>query len=163
MSRIQSPVDYEYGGKYRFVLRQDLVVNIKKGLQGFHILRDGKTAWAMLDCDTLTIFAGYAFDGCSPAWRIFGRWYGTPTPPCAVAAAAVHDCLRGYMRLACIGITRQDTDAIFYNMLKEAGFRASEVYHGAVAGPLGGIYLRLTGNRPSEANCKCHGNYTLDP
>lgn len=157
MTSILSHVEYRYGGKYRFVLTQDLVVDLNKGLKGYHILRDGKTSWAILDRDQLTIFAGYAFDGCSPAWRFFGRWYGTPTPPAAVAAACVHDCLRGYLGLGCISYDRKATDDVFFDMLKTAGFKPAEIYHGAVAGPLGSLYLKLTGNRPSRANCKCHG------
>lgn len=157
MTSILSELSYQYGGRYRFVLTGDLVVDLNKGLRGYHILRDKETTWAILDRDQLTIFAGYAFDGCSPAFRVGGRWFGTPTPREAVAAAAVHDCLRGYLNLPCLDYTREDTDDVFHDMLKEAGFAFGDVYHGAVAGFWGDLYLKLTGNRPSEASCGCHG------
>lgn len=156
MTRVLSELRYDEGGRYRFVLTSDLVVHLNKGLRGNHVLRDGDTDWATLRGDTLTIFSGYAFDGCSPAWRVFGRWFGTPTPHNAVAAAAVHDCLRGYLGLPCLHYTRQDTDDVFWDMLKEAGFAMGDVYHGAVAGPIGSLYLRLTAARPNRATCKCH-------
>ena len=163
MTRILSELSYQSGGKYRFVLTGDLIVDLDKGLRGFHVLRDKDTTWAILDRDQLTIRAGYAFDGCSPAGKVFGRWFGTPTPRNAVAAAAVHDCLRGYLKLPCIGYTRKDTDDIFHDMLKTAGFPLGGVYHGAVAGPWGDLYMRLTGNRPSSANCKCHPLHRSPP
>lgn len=163
MTTVRTPVEYRYGGKYRFQLTADLVVDLNKGLRGYHILRDGATSWAILDRDKLTIFAGYAFDGCSPAWKILGKWYGTPTPRRAVAAAAVHDCLRGYLGLGCVGYTRKDTDDIFFDMLQAEGFLGSEIYHGAVAGFCGSLYIRLTAARPSKANCKCHGDHHRAP
>jgi len=156
MTRILSELRYTQGGKYRFVLTGDLVVHLNKGLRGDHIFRDGDTDWASLRGDTLTILAGYAFDGCSPAWQIFGRWFGTPTPHSAVAACAVHDCLRGYMGLLCVEYTRKDTDDIFFDMLKEAGFPVGSVYHSAVAGFWGNLYIQLTAARPQKESCKCH-------
>ncbi len=156
MTRILSELRYTSGGRYRFCLTADLAVDLGLGLNGNHVLRDGETDWAILRGDILTIFEGYAFDGCSPAWQIFGRWFGTPTPRKAVAAAAVHDCLRGYLGLDCLHYTRKDTDDVFWNMLKAEGFPMGGVYHGAVAGPIGSLYIRLTAARPNKANCKCH-------
>ncbi len=152
---IQGP-KYNYGGKYRFTLTQDLVVYLNKGWRGRHVLRDDDTEWATLVDDTLTILAGYSCDGCSPAIQLFGHWFGTPTPPNAVTACFVHDVLRGYLGLPCLSYTRKDTDDVFYDILKEAGFKMGEVYHGAVAGFWGSLYIRLTSARPNHSNCKCH-------
>ena len=153
---IRSELSYDYGGRYRFVLTADLVVDLKRGMRGFHILQDGGTTWAQLDGDILTIFAGYAFDGCSPAIRIFGKWIGTPTPRRAVAAAAVHDTLRNYLHLPCITYNLKDTDEIFYNLLRECRFDFEDIYHGAVAGFCGRLYHLITASRPTAARCKCH-------
>ena len=156
MTRVLSELRYQYGGKYRFELLADLVVDIDLGLSGRHALCDGDKQWASLDGDRLTILKGYAFDGCSPAMRLFGKWHGTPTPRNAVAAAAVHDCLRGYLGLDCTDYTRAATDDVFYNMLRDAGFPLGGVYHGAVAGFLGNLYIKLTAARPKTANCDTH-------
>ena len=153
---LRSELRYDYGGRYRFVLTDDLVVDLRKGMRGFHLLQDSGTTWATLDGDLLTIHAGYAFDGCSPAVRLFGKWLGTPTPPRAVAAAAVHDLLRSYLHLPCITYDLKDTDDIFYNLLHQADFDFEDIYHGAVAGPFGKLYHRLTRSRPTAARCKCH-------
>jgi hypothetical protein len=160
--RILSDLRYQYGGKYRFQLTGDLVVYLNKGWQGHHDLCDGETTWAILDDDKLTIMAGYSFDGCSPSIRMFGRWFGTPTPKKAVAASAVHDALRGYMGIKCLSYTRKDTDDVFFDMLKLSGFALGSVYHGAVAGPIGSLYSRLTSARPNNARCSCH-TCMMDP
>jgi hypothetical protein len=156
MTKVLSDLRYDCGGRYRFVLSGDYVVGLGLGLKGYHELVDGRTVWATLEDDKLTIMAGYAFDGCSPAWRVLGKWYGTPTPRKAVGPAAVHDCLRGYMKLACLRITRKNTDDVFWNMLKAEGFQLGDVYHGAVSGPLGDVYSYFTAARPSKASCACH-------
>lgn len=154
MTRLLSEPSYAYGGKYRFTLTSDLVVRLDRGFRGYHELCDGGKTWAILDGDKLTIMAGYAFDGCSPAVRVFGRWVGTPTPRKAVAAAA-HDCLRGYMGLPCLPYDRKTTDEVFYDMLDAEGFEGRDIYHGAVAGFWGSTFIWLT-RGPSTANCKCH-------
>ncbi len=155
MTRVLSTPVYQYGGKYRFKLLADLTVDIDLGLSGKHALYDGDRQWAMLDGDRLTIFKEYSFDGCSPSIRVFGRWFGTPTPKAAVVAAAVHDCLRGYLGLPCLDYTREDSDDVFYNLLRDAGFPLEGVYHGAVAGFWGSLYVKLTAARPNKARCVC--------
>lgn len=156
MSRVLSDLCYTEGGRYRFVLTANLRVNLKLGLRGFHVLQDRGTTRATLDDDTLEIRKGYAFDGCSPAYRVFGKWVGVPTPDSAVAASAVHDCLRGFLHLPCLRYSLEDTDAVFKAVLEEEGFDHSELYHAAVAGPLGRAYHRLTSAKQSDAKCRHH-------
>ena len=147
---------YRFGGKHRFVLVEDWKVDLQMGLRGYHELRDNDSLWAVLHDDLLTVMAGYACDGCSPAWRVFGRWYGTPTPPGAIGPAIVHDVLRGYLGLPCLKYDRKFTDDVFYNLLKRSGFEWGDVYHGAVAGFWGNVYIKMTAARPSSAVCACH-------
>lgn len=155
MTHLLSEVQYDQGSEYRFKLTGDLVVYLNKGLRGFHELKNNGTVWAILNNDKLTILAGYAFDGCSPAWRFLGRWYGTPTPRAVVPAAAVHDCLRQFMGVKCLGYDRKLTDDIFHDMLREAGFPATSIYHGAVAGFWGSLFIKLT-RKNSDAHCGKH-------
>ncbi len=157
MKRILSPVIYRRGGKHSFTLEGDLMVNLHKGYCGNHVLMDGGRVWAVLRGDILTIKAGYAFDGCSPAILFLGVWAGTPTPEAIVPAAAVHDVLRGYMKLPCVPFTRKDSDDIFYDMLREARFPLANEYHGVVSGVFGNLYIRMTAARPSAAKCGCCG------
>lgn len=133
-----------YGGKYRFVLTADFTVDLNKGWSGYHDFRDGDRRLAILDGDKLTIFAGYAFDGCSPAFSIAGYWFGTPTPPATVGPALVHDVLRQFMGLECAPYTRKDTDDIFYDLMVANKFPLAMEYHGAVSGLAGTIFIKLT-------------------
>ncbi len=156
MRRIQSALRYTEGGRYRFTLDADLIVDLRLHLRGFHVLQDRGRTFAVLDDDQLTIRKGFAFDGCSPAFRIAGRWFGVPTPPSAVAAAATHDCLRGYLRLPCLCYSIGDTDDVFHSILEEQGCKLGDLYHAAVAGWPGRLYYRLTALGPSSARCRCH-------
>lgn len=156
MSKLLLFPEYVEGGTYRFVFTSRLIVDLELGLKGSHSLCDGDHEWATLNGDILTILPGYAFDGCSPAIRLFGRWYGTPTPHKAVPAAGVHDALRGYLGLPCLAYTRKDTDDVFWDLLKDQGFPLGSIYHAAVAGPIGSLYIWLTASRPNLANCKSH-------
>lgn len=155
MSLILSEVNYDYGGEYRFVLTSDLVVYLNKGIEGYHELVSDEIVRAVIKKDKLTILSGYAFDGASPAWRIFGTWYGTPTPRPVVPAAAVHDCLRQFMGLKCLGYSRKDTDDIFYSIMEEQGFLAGGIYHEAVAGIVGTLFMKLTWRK---SNCYCRNH-----
>lgn len=85
------------------------------------------------------VASGYAFDGCSPAWRIPGTrlWLGTPDGPLLANgrpqtfyAACLHDAFCQFSRD--IPLQRDDVSAIFRRMLIEAGFgtiRANVYYH----------------------------------
>lgn len=77
----------------------------------------------------LCISAGYAFDGCSPAWRIPGTriWIGTPDGPLlddgrpqTFYAALVHDAFCQFHDD--VPLTKQAVTEIFYRMLLEYGF-----------------------------------------
>lgn len=156
MRRVLSDLRYTAGGRYRIVLDADLIVDLRLHLRGFHVLQDRGRTFAVLDDDQLTIRKGYACDGCSPAFRLAGHWYGVPTPRDAVAAAVAHDCMRGYMGLPCLHYSRKDTDAVFCGILEDEGFQLNELYHAAVAGLAGRAFHKLTGKRPASASCRCH-------
>lgn len=164
MTRILSDLRYRRGGKYRFTLTADLVVDLGKGYEGYHLLENAGTVWAILNGDTLTVFAGYAFDGCSPAWRIFGIWIGTPTLHSAVAASCAHDVLRGFLHLPCVPFNRDASDDIFFDILRSQDHRWRDIYHGAVSGRIGRLYS-LISRTPSQpkASCRSCRNYSAPP
>jgi hypothetical protein len=135
--------------KYRAVLACDLVIDLGAGFRGHHEFQHQETLWGVLDDDRLTIFAGYASDLCSPGFYFCGRWFGTPSKG-AELAAFLHDFLRQFMapNLACSPWDRAETDRLFYNAMTMLGFRGRDIYNGAVAGPLGSLWIWLNKPRP---------------
>lgn len=100
-----------------------------------------RNEWIEINNGVILIQRGYAWDGCSPAWRLpGGLWLGTPDGPLmpdgrpqAYYASLVHDALCQWAIE--IPIRQVDTVALFGDMLREAGspgWRAA-LYTGAVA------------------------------
>ncbi|MDC7704043.1 DUF1353 domain-containing protein [Vogesella indigofera] len=96
--------------------------------------------WLRIEDGRITIRAGYAWDGCSPAVRLPGGiWLGTPDGPLGVDgrpqtfyASLVHDALCQFSRD--VPLHKVQVSALFRDMLLEAGFppwRAA-LYHAAV-------------------------------
>jgi hypothetical protein len=108
----------------------------------------GRQVLARWDGRILTVMPSYACDGYSPVLRLFGRWIRlTPTPPTAgLWPAVLHDILRQFHRTPGCPWSRVETDAWFYDSLRAGGLSPHHagIYHGAVAGPLGTAYIRLT-------------------
>lgn len=86
--------------------------------------------WLRIGDGALTIPAGYAWDGCSPAWRVpGGLWLGTPDGPLGIDGrpptfypSLVHDALCQFA--ADVPVTRAATVALFHDMLRAAGMPA---------------------------------------
>lgn len=83
--------------------------------------------WGEIEDGLITIHAGYAWDGCSPAIKVFGVWLGVPDGPLnpdgrpqAWAASLVHDFLCQFSRK--IAIEKRKTVALFESMLIAGGF-----------------------------------------
>ena len=101
----------------------------------------------------LTVKAGYALDGYSPviSCPFFcdpeDPWLRlTPTPKCGFAPAILHDITRQFLNVPGCPWDREQTDEWFYNCLIAGGTskRRAGVYHHAVAGPVGDIYIKAT-------------------
>jgi hypothetical protein len=84
----------------------------------------------------LYIYAGYAWNGCSPkryiGWPPFGMWVGTPDFEATIIASLVHDVL--YQFAALLEFTFDEANMIFFNIMTVDGLDESltDIYHGAV-------------------------------
>lgn len=97
--------------------------------------------WLSIDDEgVITIEQGYAWDGCSPKWSLFGRIIGTPdgspSPltgfPRTYFASLVHDALCQFADDPAMPFTRAQIDQIFYDILQEDGWPAARLYYTAV-------------------------------
>lgn len=141
--------------KYRAVLTADLVLDLGMGYKGRHEFCAGEgQLLGILNDDKLTILKGYASDLCSPGFYLFGRWFGTPSKGLELEAF-VHDFARQMVGLPCCPWDRKGSDDLFYNAGKMRGHGMKiDVYHGAVAGRLGNLWMRL--NKPRhDVYCRC--------
>lgn len=146
---LKSRFDYHTRpGKWKFALNRDLVCHLGIPLRGSHLFIDKGLPIARLDGALMTIFAGYAIDGCSPSIDIRGRRVGTPSPESTLPAAFVHDCLYQFSGLACAGWSRAQADSIFRDLLRARGFPLAELYFAGVT-LFGGIHRAL--KRPSTS------------
>lgn len=142
--------DFNYGerdgGKYRFVLIEDLVVKVGPVTGGgTHSFYDDDREWLRVRGEKLTIRAGYAWNGCSPKKHVAGRWVGTPDFAGSIMASCIHDALYQFLHLPCFPFKRSECDGIFRAVMKLKGFRLGFVYHGAVA-VFGGVNRLLDRN-----------------
>lgn len=95
--------------------------------------------WVRIEHGLITIQAGYAWDGCSPAVRlpVIGTWLGTPDGPTLAdgwpqtgRASLVHDSLCQFR--AEIPISKAASVAIFAELLQADGWRWWRLYTCAV-------------------------------
>jgi len=91
--------------------------------------------WGEIEDGVMTIYAGYAWDGCSPSYKVMGLWFGVPDGannqqglPKAYHASLVHDFLCQYS--SDILIDKLSTVKLFRQMLIEGGFSSfmADVY-----------------------------------
>lgn len=138
----KSPFAYRtQSGKWRFVLTEDFTVHLSLFLRGSHLFVDRGLSIARLDGSLLTIFAGYAWDGCSGPL--------VPSPESTRAASCVHDCLYQFGQLPCAPWSREMADEVFFQLLRANRFPLAGIYFGAVA-VFGGLY-RWFNRRPSAS------------
>ena len=83
--------------------------------------------WLLIQDSALRVEEGYAWDGCTPSWRLPGGWWvGVPDGPCREngrpvtwAATLIHDALCQF-RPEIQGLTKKATVDLFKRMLIEA-------------------------------------------
>lgn len=141
--------------KYRYTLTHSIefqhpLLHLERGVIRL-IDQDGKLR-GVLDTDdaTLTIRAGYSWNGCSPKVRVAGLTLGTPDGPVKPAAwladrlgtdwqqdlpqtcpaSLVHDCL--YQWLDPLHLERWRADSVFHCLLHWLDWPAAGLYATAV-------------------------------
>jgi len=108
--------------------------------------RTFKNEWIELCSDgSITISKGYAWNGCSPKYRVADLMIGTPDgaidkrtfKPLTYYASMIHDAI--YQFKSEIGISRKEADDIFHSELKYVYFFWAYLYYLVVRG-FGWIY-----------------------
>ena len=156
--RLITPFCWHTTPAYRCVLTAVCAVDLRKGWRGTHEITLPNGLVVRIYDDRLEIPTGYASDLASPAIRVGKRWLGTPSGWKEALAAVVHDVLRQILNLGlkCLPqLTRKLTDDIFFDFLHEAKSRWFRIYHRAVSGPVGTVFMWMTA-RPEAGTCKCH-------
>ena len=156
--RLITPFCWHSTPAYRCVLTAMCAVDLRKGWRGTHEITLSNGLVVRIYDDRLEIPKGYASDLSSPAIRVCGKWIGTPTGHREALAAVVHDVLRQILnlRLPCLPqLTRKLTDDEFFDFLHDARSLWFRLYHRAVSGPVGSVFMHLTA-RPEKGTCKCH-------
>lgn len=97
--------------------------------------------WLSIGLDgTITVEAGYAWDGCSPKWKwgwlLFGTPDGAPNPatayPYTYFASCLHDAMLQWEDDTHMPYSRAEIDRIFLERLLVEGFPAAWLYYRAV-------------------------------
>lgn len=93
--------------------------------------------WVNIEDCCLTLKAPYAWDGCSPKWKVLDLLtVGVPDgrlhlgKPITYYASGVHDVLCQYRHL--IPLTKSDTVKLFDEMLSKVNFELRPIYVKAV-------------------------------
>ena len=126
-------------GVYVYRIKEDYVH--KSSIKG----REYENDWFSLKKDgTITVKgsnkSGYAWDGCSPKWKIkdmyFGTLEGVLSPETGVSktyyASMIHDVFYQFHREVKSFIKRKEADTEFYNMLRRDGFKPARLYYRSV-------------------------------
>ena len=116
-------------GKYKFVLDGSIVIHLPL-IDGMKQL-EGEYEWGTIYGNRLWMRDGYAWDGCSPKYKVMGKWLGTWDGYKGRAAipSLVHDFM-----IQCVPISRKTMDKMFLLlMLKHTNSMVmSYMYYGAV-------------------------------
>ncbi|USH01060.1 hypothetical protein K6Q96_08910 [Grimontia kaedaensis] len=105
-----------------------------------HAIFDGvvfDNEWAKIEHGQITVKTGYAWDGCSPKWHLFGLGtIGTPdgtlrfSKPWTWEASLVHDILCQFR--AALPFTQKEVTQVFRDQLVEAKWPLTGLYVWAV-------------------------------
>jgi hypothetical protein len=103
--------------------------------------RQFENAWFRLDLDGMITVKGanglgYAWDGCSPKWKLKEMYFGTPEAVLnnetrqsrTYYASLIHDIFYQFSNEVKGIIKRREADEEFYNILKRDGFKMARLY-----------------------------------
>lgn len=127
---------------YRFTLKEDLVIHQKHDFGRKKLFRDEKgKVWLILDRFVIRVKQGYAWDGCSPKWKIGKRFIGTPDFSGTEEASCVHDALYQFLFLGVY--ERKTADRVFFELLQRKAKKwIANTYFGCVS-VFGGAFYAL--------------------
>ena len=140
-------------GSWPLLTTRDVAFTLDRYYGDPFMLLTGDKILASYFSGRLVVHAGYASDGYSPVISYpFSRdpqdpWLRlTPTPQCGFAPAILHDITRQFLNVPGCPWDREQTDTWFFNCLVAGGMsrRRAGIYHHAVAGPIGDVYIKAT-------------------
>lgn len=137
---ILNPISYTKHPKYDYVLTHDLRVRVDKYLGSHDFQDEFGRVWVEVRGYTITIKAGYAWDGASMA----------PDFESVIAASCVHDAGCQFLKVTCFPLSKGEVDGIFLQMMPRK-FRLRWIYWGAVR-VFGGVYAALS-THDAPASC----------
>lgn len=124
--------------KWRYIVTDTIKLRMIGGGLGHRncqLLINGKVI-AEIKNGFLIIYAGYAWNGCSPkryvGWPPFGMWVGTPDFEETIMASLGHDVLFQFSAL--LDYCMNEVNMFFFNWMEVDGLDESlvDIYHGAV-------------------------------
>ena len=149
-------------GTWPLITTDDVAFSVDRYYHRQFSLQTGTKTLASYRNGRLIVHVGYASDGYSPV--IYSPWGKaddpwlrlTPTPRCGFAPAILHDVTRQFLNVPGCPWDREQTDEWFFNCLVAGGVskRRAGVYHHAVAGIVGDLYIRAT--RSIDPNLAIH-------
>jgi hypothetical protein len=139
--KIIKDINYRNDAKYRFVLNEPSEIYINLGKKRHQYLSK-KKVWASYENERLRIEKDYAWNGASPARKVFGVWVGPPCPHSVIFASLYHDLGWQFAPLLeCLWDFNQSND-MFYSIMHQLKFPLTSVYHGAVKN-IGPVYRKF--------------------
>lgn len=119
----------------KFISKADICYDISKYYNGpdveFTITRKNvKRVTGYIKNGILTILKGFAWDGCTPKFRIFGTIIGVPDFKETYIASAIHDFLINNQLVHTL--SRKSMDMIFEDILRSESFKLTFIYANAV-------------------------------
>lgn len=103
---------------------------------------------------------GYAWDGCSPKIKLFGKIIGTPdgridpktNKPKTYYASMFHDAIYQFKKADRMLISRKESDIIFKIMLQKSTFKPWKLYYRGVR--WGGVFLGKWNSKRTQKGIK---------
>lgn len=112
---------------YKYITTKPFTYVAKKGTRPFGYFA---APFIGIFNNTITIPAGYAWDGCFPKFRLFGKIIGAPDLGIVTEEASlVHSALYQYAGLH--DVTKYEADEIFYDLMKLYNFKFAWFYYTA--------------------------------
>ena len=149
----------ELSAKYRFRLTDDLTIFFENKTFSDHDFRDQRGILrARVRGREWTILKNYAWDGCSPKFRAFGRWWGTPDYAETIAASCWHDSAGQFRGLRCMvtELSGGEWNQTFASIIESEGSaRIAKTYLAGLT--IGNPFYQIAGkliSKPQKGYCR---------